>query len=132
MTGYHITIGYNEATSTDYDEMWEILKRKTREICDNPQAIVAEARRLGAPETCTRGCCQIDTYADNYAMPFGSHGHPVSIIDENSPGYISDTRQIMQLASTDDPIKYHVRRAFVRLLIEAMHREEIEVSLSVV
>ena len=126
MVGYHITLGYNGATRTDYDEMWEVLKRKTREICNDPAAIIAEARRLGAPESCSKGCCNLDTYADNYAESFDSYGHPISIIDRGE-----DDRQIMQLASTDDAIKYHVRRAFVRLLIEAMHREEIEVNVVV-
>jgi len=106
--------------------MWEILKRKTREVCDDPQAIIAEARRFNAPESCTRGCCKLDTYADNYMLPFDTLGHPVSIID-----CVESGRQIMQLASTDDDIKYHVRRAFVRLLIEVMHREKIEVTLIV-
>ena len=125
MTGYHINLGYS-ATRVDYDEMWKVLKQKTREICDNPQAIIAEARRLGnAPETCPDGCCKLDTYADNYAEPFYGYGHPITIIEREG------NRQIMQLASTDSGIKYHVRRAFVRLLIEAMHREGIEVNLSV-
>lgn len=123
MTGYHIAIGYNGATRVDYDEMWEILKRKTREVCEQPQAIIDEARRLGSPETCSRGCCTLGTYADNYADPYEICGHPITIIE--------DKQQIMQLASTDSAMKYHVRRAFVRLLIEAMHREEIEVSLVV-
>lgn len=125
MTGYHITLGYNGAARVDYDEMWEILKQKTREVCDNPKAIIAEARRLNAPETCSRGCCRLDTYANNYVDPFETPGHPISIIEDDG------RCQIMQLASTDDAIKYHVRRAFVRLLIEAMHREEIEISLVV-
>lgn len=128
MTGYHIRIGYNGATRTDYDNMWEILKTEARAAADDPRAIIAEARRLGAPESCKRGCCHLDTYADNYAEPFGSYGHPITIIEDEKE---ERERQIMQLASTDDPIKYHVRRAFVRLLIEAMHRHAIEVSLTV-
>jgi len=126
MTGYHITLGYNGVACIDYDDMWEILKQKVREICDQPRVIIAEARRLGAPEACSKGCCSLDTYADNYAESFETYGHPISIINRGE-----GDRQIMQLASTAGPIKYHVRRAFVRLLIEAMHREEIEVSLIV-
>ncbi len=65
----------------------------------------------------------MDTYADNYAEPFESSGHPITIIEEN--------QQIMQLASAASAIKYHVRRAYVRLLIEAMHKHEIEINLTV-
>ena len=131
MTGYHISLGYNGAIHNGYDtydEMWEVLKRKTREICDRPQAIIAETRSLGnAPETCDDGCCNLDTYADFYAKSFSAYGHPITIIESGE----EENRQIMQLASTGDDIKYCVRRAFVRLLIEAMHKEKIEVSVSV-
>lgn len=126
MTGYHIRIGYNPLR-TDYEKMWEILKAEARKVADNPEAIIAEARRLGAPENCDGGCCPLETYADNYAEPFGTSGHPISVIEPNG----DDAGEIMQLASTDSGIKYHVRRAYVRLLIEAMHRHGIEVSLTV-
>ncbi|MBN2267761.1 MAG: hypothetical protein JW725_05500 [Candidatus Babeliaceae bacterium] len=125
MTGYHIEIGYNGAHRTGYDSMWEELKRTAREIADHPEKIVAEARRLNAPETCDKGCCHLDTYADNYKDSFETSGHPVSIIEHGKD------RQIMQLASTADEIKYHVRRAYVRLVIEEMHRKGIEVNLTV-
>ncbi len=117
MIGYYFSIGFNPDPIGDYDEMWKILKQTTREICDNPQAIVTEARRLNAPETCPDGC------ADNYANPFDSHGHPVAIIDDGEENLI--------MATDTTGIKYHVCRAFMRLLIEAMHREKIEVSVDV-
>jgi len=127
MTGYHIEIGYNGAINNglSYEEMWEELKKTARKIANNPVAIIAAARQLGAPETCENGCCHLDNYADNYALPFDTPGHPISIIEDG------DNQQIMQLASTDDEIKYHVRRAYVRLLIEAMHQKKIEVNLTV-
>ncbi len=124
MTGYHIEIGYNGGGSNETEkERWEILKKEARNIADNPKAIITEARRLGAPEMCEEGCCHLDTYADNYADPFGSYGHPITIIEED--------QQIMQLASAADSIKYCVRRAYVRLLIEIMHKHGIEVNLTV-
>ena len=123
MTGYHITLGYNGAQRVDYDEMWKILKQKTREVCDQPQTIITEARRLGSPETCAHGCCALDTYADIYAESFGSLGHPIKIMEVQ--------RHVTQSACTASAMKYHVRRAFVRLLIEAMHKEKIEINLVV-
>lgn len=125
MTGYHVSIGYNGATRTDYDNMWEALKASARNVADDPQRIVKEARRLGSPENCSKGCCPLDAYADNYALPFSSPGHPVNVLEDG------EAKQIMQLASTGDEIKYHVRRAYIRLLIEEMHRQEIEVNLIV-
>lgn len=124
MTGYHIEIGYNP-TRGDHDEMWRLLKQEARNIADKPAEIIVEARRLDAPESCEEGCCELEGYADNYAEPFETAGHPVSVIEDG------DDRQIMQLASTDAGFKYHVRRAYVRLLIEAMHRHGIEVNLTV-
>lgn len=124
MTGYYVRIGYNPLR-IDHEKMWSTLKCEARHIADNPQAIIAEARRLGSPEQCDDGCCDLDSYADNYSEPFGVAGHPVSIHED------ADEPWLVQHASTADPIKYHVRRAFIRLLIEAMHRKEIEVSMSV-
>lgn len=128
MTGYHIRIGYNGASGWDHHDAWEELKAVARQVADDPRAIVEEARRLGAPEHCSRGpeCCTLNTYADSYADPFDSFGHPVTIIEEE------DERQIMQLASTGESIKYHVRRAYVRLVIAEMHRREVEINLDVV
>ncbi len=126
MTGYHFQLGYNGATRTDDDQMWTILKSEARRVADDPAAIIAEAKRLGSPETCDDGCCLLDAYADNYAEPFSTPGHPVKVIDQE--GNI----QILQMASTGSAIKYHVRRAYMRLLIEAMHRQAIEISVSVV
>ncbi|NQT32207.1 MAG: hypothetical protein HQ594_00865, partial [Candidatus Omnitrophica bacterium] len=85
MTGYHIQIGYNGAIRTayeDYDAMWAELKSTAREIANNPKKIIEEARRLGASEACDKGCCKLETYADNYLAKFGGSGHPISIIEK--------------------------------------------------
>jgi hypothetical protein len=128
MTGYHLSIGYNGASVWREPAAWDALKEAARVVSDDPQAIVAEARRLGSPESCDDGCCQLDSYADNYAEPFSASGHPVKIIERESE---DRGPQIMQMASTGDAIKYHVRRAWVRLVIERMHRHGIEVNLHV-
>ena len=123
MRGYHIRIGYNGGGDAEEEESrWQSLIQVARSVADNPQRIVTEARRLGAPERCAEGCCELSTFADNYANEALS---PVSIIDQDG------NRQVMQLASTGDELKYCVRWAYVRLVIEEMHRLNIEVSLSV-
>lgn len=124
MTGYHIEIGYNP-TRGDHDEMWRLLRSEARRIADQPSVIIAEAERLNAPCVSDDGECELGDYADIYKEPFGSPGHPVRVVEDG------DNRQIMQMASTDAGLKYHVRRAYARLLIEAMHRHGIEVSLMV-
>ena len=127
MTGYHIQIGYN-AQGGHPDDLWGDLVKTVRFVCSHPERIIAEARRLGAPEKCERGCCTLATHAAVYADPIGQDGHPVKFIDR--PGE-PQNRQVMQLAAAADPIKYHIRRAFIRLLIAEMHKQEIEVNLTV-
>ena len=85
MIGYHIEIGYSGNYKWDGAKdtiPWEILKTVARKIADNPKAIIKEARRLGAPESCDGGkqCCNLDTYADNYQDDFDTPGHPITII----------------------------------------------------
>lgn len=129
MTGYHIRLGYNGAIYNGYansDAMWDELKRKTTEICGSPERIAAEARRLGSPETSNDGCWSLEAMCDAYKT--GDAYNPITIIEQD----VLRERQIMQLASTGEPIKYHVRRAFVRLLMEEMHKCQIEISVSVV
>lgn len=126
MRGYHIRIGYNGGGNSAEEEFrWQSLVQSARTVADHPQRIIDEARRIGAPEQCDQGCCELATFADNYANDFSTPGHPVSIIERE------DDRQIMQMASAGDELKYCVRRAYVRLVIEEMHRLNIEVSLSV-
>ena len=125
MTGWHIGIGYNgNAPYNTEEEMWEVLKSETRDLCNKPQEIIAEARKLNAPETCERGCCHLDTYADNYANQFKTYGHPITIIESD--------QQVMQLASAADDIKLAVRRAFVRCLLTRMHSKGIDINITVV
>ena len=55
-------------------------------------------------------------------------GHPIQIRPATEP---DDGNQIVQWASTGDEIKYCVRRAFVRLLMEEMHKNNVEVNVQV-
>lgn len=123
MTSYILSIGY--CPERGAVGAWDELKRIVRDVCDVPNEIIAEARALGAPEQCDRGCCKLDTFADNYAGPYSSsEGHPVTVHEDGDP-------YIVQHASTGDHIKYCVRRAFVRLVIRECHRNKIEVNLRV-
>jgi hypothetical protein len=124
MTGYYIRIGYNP-TRGDSDEMWRLLKEEARNLADKPEAIIEEVLRVEDPSGTFGYLGELDMYADIYREPFDSDGHPVAIVEERGEQYVQ------QLASTDRGLKYHVRRAYARLLIEAMHRHGIEVCLSV-
>jgi len=127
MMSWHIRLGYN-AQRQDEDEAWEKLKFLARKIASDPKRIEKEAWRID-PATCDEGECFVDGYAMNYADPFQieiggpGQGHPLTICEKD--------RQIIQWGSTGCDVKYTVRRAFIRLLIEEAHRERIEVCLNV-
>ena len=123
-TAYTITIGYLSGYSYggDKDDAWDELVQCVEALREQPERLVAEARRLNAPETCNYGCCTLENVAETYRAAF-THGNPLTI------NY--DQRYIMQMATGDRAQKEHVRRAFCRLLIEEMHRKGIEVCLTV-
>lgn len=122
MTSYHISIGYCGGSGTA-DGAFEKLVTATRALCADPKHIEAEARRLGATEADREGVTIGDYVATYLELDIGQAGHPVRIDAERE--------EVIQWASTSDGLKYHVRRAFVRLLIEDMHRQCIEVNLHV-
>jgi len=127
MMSWHITLGYN-SQGQDENEAWKKLKAIARDIADHPDAIEAEANRVD-PATCEDDECCVLGYAQNYADPIQTEiggpgqGHPLTICEKD--------RQIIQWASTGCDVKYSVRRAFIRLLMEAAHRERIEISIHV-
>lgn len=119
MLGHHITIGYNPC-EIDGDP-WEILKAAARDVADDAPAIVREAGRFR--HAFLGQSAELDTYADAYREPFGSDGHPIKVLE--------DHEELMQLAGGQcSDAKYDVRRAFVRLLLEAMHARRIEINIS--
>ena len=123
MLGYYVSIGYNPC-NTDNEENWETLKRKAKEVCKNPKAIKKEAKKLGCRDKCEDGCCTLEEYVDVYKRFFNVDGAPVHIDEEN--------KHIVQYASTSTEFKYKIRRAYIRLLIQEMHKLGIEVNLEVV
>lgn len=124
MTTYYFELGYCAQYPND-EEAWARLQELVRAICDHPERIIVEARRLGAPEHCNKGVCRLEESVDNYRLPYGDG--PVEFVEATR----KTPPAIRQWCSTGCDVKYAVRRAFVRLVIENAHRENIEVNLTV-
>ena len=116
MTGYHISIGYQ--SSSDKDDAKQALLEVVDGICKYPMQIVYEARRLGDAVP--------DEYAESYSKPWADAS--ISIIDKEGDF------QVMQLASgggIERGYKEAMRRAFCRLVLEAMHKKKMEININV-
>jgi hypothetical protein len=132
-TSYIIGIGYNSGASCDFKftssngffaEAWELLKSVVIEICNNPNRIVEEARKFSAAETCANGttCCTLEGHAEKYRIPW----------TDRTIAFDEKKKEVVQMASGDRLVKEHIRRAFCRLVINEMHKHNIEVNLMVV
>jgi hypothetical protein len=128
-TSYYLSVGYLSGYSFQGgpDAAWEVLKWIVERLRHEPSKLVAEARRLGAPERCARGCCDLRELAERYGAGEDLTLTVVERVDEDD----APVRYIRQVASGDRMLKEHVRRAFCRLVIEEAHREGIEVDLTV-
>lgn len=121
MTGYHMHVGYSGTYSSQH--VWSRLKAAVEAVRLNRAALVAEVRRLEPGFS-------IDTlvpFADRYVLGDDS---TLKVIDKPDP----DDCQVMQLAGGGGEardIKESMRRAFCRLVLEAMHREGLDVNLVV-
>jgi hypothetical protein len=116
MTGYHIEVGYNSVHSKE--EVGKKLREVVKSICAKPEIITAELKRVEGREI-------PDSYAESYREPW--QDATIKIIE-------GERLQVMQLASGGGESRDHkeaMRRAFCRLVIEAMHREQMEVSVYV-
>lgn len=116
MTGYYIEVGYNRARSKD--EVGEKLREVVKAICAKPETILAEVKRV-------EGRAIPDSYAESYREPW--QDATIKIIE-------GERLQVMQLASgggESRDYKEAMRRAFCRLVIEAMHLEQMEVNMVV-
>jgi hypothetical protein len=116
MTGYHIEVGYNSGSFKV--EVADKLREVVKTICAKPETILAEVKRI-------EGCDIPEEYAESYREPWKDA--TVSFID-------GEDFQVMQLASgggESRDYKESMRRAFCRLVLEAMHRERMEVSVVV-
>lgn len=125
-TGYLLSIGYLSGSGYkgESDKAWDELVNAVETLRLQPERIMAEARRLGADETCSEGCCTLRGMAEAYRENLDNHDGTLIIHAEE--------QTIMQLATGGDrSLKEQVRRAFCRLVIEDMHRQGIEVCLEV-
>ncbi len=127
-TEYNLSLGYQSGYSRQggHDVFWQLLRGCVESLRYDPEAIVAEARRLAAPETCGKGCCTLRSVAKSYMLD-KHKGSPLVIRDPEG----EDGGYVLQLTTGDRKLKEHVRRAFCRLVIERMHRLGIEVNLRV-
>lgn len=122
-TSWTISIGYNSG-NFDTAELWAKLKASAEFWRKNPLLIADEAREGSDADIPLDGENLLD-YCEVYRRDW-MDGGPLHIIDEDKVLHI--------MASGGDPsrtIKEHVARAFCRIIIKAMHEEQIEVNLIV-
>lgn len=126
MTGWHITIGYNSGHITKADA-WETLKTVVSNVCSNRTRIGNTALGYGCPQSDDAGT--LAEHLEKFAIPCPDA--TITLLEPNSPG---DAGTVMLLASATsfNSIKTNTRRAFARLVIQEMHKRQIDVDLSVV
>ncbi len=125
-TEYTIELGYISGYSfkDGYDAAWEILVNETHRLINEPALIATEARAYGSPEVCCdRGCLSLLEACKAYVNR--GMDAPLAIIEDDHG------RRVIQFTTGNRPLREHVRRAFCRLLIQRMHRQQIEVNLVV-
>lgn len=127
MTGYYLETGYNSASTRD--DVWTRLKAITEDLCTDPARIAQEVSRL-EPSLAES---EVRDYAEAYRL---RQDLTIKIVEEPPPHVDPAEFQpyVQQLASgggTARKLKEACRRAFCRLVIEAMHRERLEVTMRV-
>lgn len=126
MTGHHLRIGYlsGHSTKTDRDGAWEILVETVKQLREDKEAIVSETLRL-EPNLNRE-------YIATLAECFSEKIRDATLTIYSNVTKESDDRNIMLLSGGGQRgEKESTRRAFCRLVIEAMHRRKIEVNLTV-
>lgn len=125
-TTYIISIGYNSGFSCKHDDSikdksWELLKSVVNKICSDPNSIVEEARRFNAPEE-EIDECTLENCAARYELPW----------NDMTIYFNEEEKLVVQCAAGSREIKEHIRRAFCRLVLQEMHKHNIEINLTVV
>ena len=120
MTSYTIMLGYNSSKNTS--ECAEELRKCVAHLRANFTQIAEEAKRFDGFEL-----DELNEFAMAYAPV--NNDLTIQIVD----GEYDDFR-IFQMASggeVDRSIKESLRRAFCRLVLNAMHKKQIEVNIIV-
>lgn len=123
-TSYSISIGYvsGYGFQGDADERWRVLVDAVQNIREDYRAILREVSRIEPQD--------LQPLMD-YAKAYASEREDLTlrIVDTEING--ERCRYIAQCASGDRTEKEVVRRAFCRLVIDAMHARGVEVNLNV-
>jgi hypothetical protein len=104
--------------------LWDILKKSANYWRSNLTALVNAATDYGAPDDLDGE--QLIEYCKVYERDW-TDGGPLRVDDEEQILHIMASG-----GSSSRILKEHVARAFCRLVIQDMHRKQIEVNLHVV
>jgi hypothetical protein len=130
MTTYTITLGYNSGNTFNScdEERWAILKEEVAKIRSLPDDIRIAVFHLDPMKRWTAD--EVDEIKELItAYHHDNTDLTVYYADEDAPD--PRERKLRQSTSYPGRLKHHVRRAFCRLVIQAMHRRGIEVNLNV-
>lgn len=125
MTNYTITLGYQSSHSNE-DAKNELLRVVT-ELRKQPQVLLNEVREYDP------GVFSLGENVEEYTLVYAT-GKDLTLTVETQNTEERGCVVIRQLASGGDPgrsIKEACRRAFCRLVLQAMHKHGYEVSINV-
>lgn len=120
-TGYTLQVGYLSAGNRE--EAWREMKAITAALRADPSAITREVLRLESGHTSE----SLDDYAEAYRLDSDA----TITIHEAIGDRPACIHQMASGGGESRDIKEAMRRAFCRLVIEAMHRKGIEVTMIV-
>lgn len=128
-TGYHLSLGYCSGFSKSQCQAkaWDTFTQWVATMRENTRAIAEETSRLEP----SLNAHDVWSVAKTFAA--SAEGCTLTVIDKVDE-HGDPSRSVMLMASGGGEyrvIKEATRRAFCRLALEAMHREGIELNISV-
>lgn len=118
-TSYHITVGYNSGFKNS--EVESLLRSEVERLCSQPKRILEEVQRV-------EGYLPDKEYGEHYRQPWQDLTIRYSEAEpENDLEFA-----VIQSASgggNSREVKEAMRRAFCRLILEAMNRHHMEVNI---